>query len=151
MNNKLLTVINSRGALHNNGAAVVAAFAYGRRACPPAGSHRAGRTADPLFAAEAKLHLGPEHPCDLFICRAVRLDMDAGGPALCDQLSAVDVLQIAAPKGTEEARRSRNPRCAPLRLHQRRLSGATNLSAEDLDCLDAGIDYRRCQHLAARR
>jgi hypothetical protein len=37
MNNKLLTVINSRGALHNNGAAVVAAFAYGRRACPPAG------------------------------------------------------------------------------------------------------------------
>ncbi len=84
MNNKLLTVINSRGALHNNGAAVVAAFAYGRRACPPAGSHRAGRTADPLFAAEAKLHLGPEHPCDLLICRAVRLDMDARRDALPD-------------------------------------------------------------------
>jgi hypothetical protein len=36
---------------------------------------------DPLFAAEAKLHLAPKHPHDLLICVTVRLDMDAGPDA----------------------------------------------------------------------
>jgi hypothetical protein len=39
------------------------------------------RSADPLFAAEAELHLTLEHPHDLFICVAVRLNMDAGPDA----------------------------------------------------------------------
>jgi hypothetical protein len=34
--------------------------------------------ADPLFVAEAELHLAFEHPYDLLICMTVRLDMDAG-------------------------------------------------------------------------
>jgi hypothetical protein len=37
--------------------------------------------ADPLFAAEAELHLALEHPNDLLICVTVRLDMDAGPDA----------------------------------------------------------------------
>jgi hypothetical protein len=37
--------------------------------------------ADPLFAAEAELHLALEHPHDLLICVTVRLDMDAGSDA----------------------------------------------------------------------
>jgi hypothetical protein len=36
------------------------------------------RAADPLFAAEAELHLALEHPNDLLICVTVRLDMDPG-------------------------------------------------------------------------
>src|SRR5262249_11750480 len=36
-----------------------------------------------------------------------------GGPVLRDQLSAVDVLQIAAPKGTDQARIA-VPSCKPL-------------------------------------
>ena len=36
------------------------------------------RAADPLFAAEAELHLALQHPHDLLICVTVRLDMDAG-------------------------------------------------------------------------
>jgi len=35
------------------------------------------RAADPLFGAEAELHLALEHPNDLLICVTVRLDMDA--------------------------------------------------------------------------
>jgi hypothetical protein len=38
-------------------------------------------TADPLFGAEAKLHLALEHPHDLFMWVTVRLDMDAGPDA----------------------------------------------------------------------
>jgi len=34
------------------------------------------RPADPLFAAEAELHLSLEHPDDLLIGVTVRLDMD---------------------------------------------------------------------------
>src|SRR5262249_8461352 len=37
--------------------------------------------ADPLFAAEAELHLAFEHPHDLLISVTVRLDMDAGPDA----------------------------------------------------------------------
>ena len=40
--------------------------------------HDVALTADPLFASEAELHLALEHPHDLLICVAVRLDMDAG-------------------------------------------------------------------------
>ena len=37
--------------------------------------------AEPLFAAEPELHLALEHPHDLLICVAVRLDMNAGPDA----------------------------------------------------------------------
>jgi hypothetical protein len=40
-------------------------------------NHHVALAADPLFAAEAKLHLALEHPHDLLICVTVRLDMDA--------------------------------------------------------------------------
>src|SRR5215813_7170965 len=43
--------------------------------------HDVALAADPLFAAEAELHLALEHPHDLFICVTVRLDMDAGPDA----------------------------------------------------------------------
>ena len=43
--------------------------------------HDVARAADPLFAAEAELHLALEHPNDLLICVTVRLDMDAGPDA----------------------------------------------------------------------
>src|SRR5262245_7963602 len=43
--------------------------------------HKVARVADPLFAAEAKLHLAFEHPHDLLICVTVRLDMDASPDA----------------------------------------------------------------------
>jgi hypothetical protein len=39
--------------------------------------HDVALAADPLVAAEAKLHLAFEHPHDLLICVTVRLDMDA--------------------------------------------------------------------------
>jgi hypothetical protein len=35
----------------------------------------------PLFAAEAEFHFALEHPHDLLICVAVRLNMDAGRDA----------------------------------------------------------------------
>ena len=38
--------------------------------------HVFARAADPLFGAEAELHLALEHPHDLFIWVTVRLDMD---------------------------------------------------------------------------
>jgi hypothetical protein len=37
--------------------------------------------ADPLFVAEAELHIALEQPNDLFICMTVRLNMDAGSDA----------------------------------------------------------------------
>ena len=37
-----------------------------------------GPMTDPLFAAEAELHLALEHPHDLLVRVTVRLDMDAG-------------------------------------------------------------------------
>src|SRR5262245_64896588 len=40
--------------------------------------HDVALAADPLFGAEAELHLALEHPRDLFICVTVRLNMDAG-------------------------------------------------------------------------
>src|SRR5882724_5363881 len=40
--------------------------------------HDVALAANPLFAAEAELHLALEHPHDLLICVTVRLDMDAG-------------------------------------------------------------------------
>ena len=43
--------------------------------------HVFARAADPLFGAEAELHLALEHPNDLLICVTVRLDMDAGPDA----------------------------------------------------------------------
>ena len=43
--------------------------------------HDVARAADPLFGAEAELHLALEHPHDLLICVTVRLDMDAGPDA----------------------------------------------------------------------
>lgn len=43
--------------------------------------HDVARAADPLFGAEAELHLALEHPHDLFICVTVRLDMGAGPDA----------------------------------------------------------------------
>jgi len=43
--------------------------------------HDVAGAADPLFAAEAELHLSLEHPHDLLICVIVRLDMDAGPDA----------------------------------------------------------------------
>src|SRR5262249_24261703 len=39
--------------------------------------HDVALAADPLFAAEAELHLALEHPHDLLIWVTVRLDMDA--------------------------------------------------------------------------
>jgi hypothetical protein len=42
--------------------------------------HDVARAADPLFGAEAELHLALEHPNDLLICVPVRLDMDAPAP-----------------------------------------------------------------------
>ena len=42
--------------------------------------HDVARAADPLFGAEAELHLALEHPNDLLICVPVRLDMDAQAP-----------------------------------------------------------------------
>src|SRR5262249_5609598 len=39
--------------------------------------HDVAGAADPLFAAEAELHLALEHPHDLLICVTVRLDIDA--------------------------------------------------------------------------
>ena len=44
----------------------------------PWNDHDVAWTADPLFAAEAEVHLPFEHPHDLFVCVTVRLDMDAG-------------------------------------------------------------------------
>src|SRR5262245_36247901 len=43
--------------------------------------HDVARTANSLFAAEAKLHLAFEHPHDLLICVSVRLNMDASPDA----------------------------------------------------------------------
>ena len=43
----------------------------------------------PAVAAEAKLRLGPEHPGDLLICHAVRLDMDDRRDALPDEHSFI--------------------------------------------------------------
>jgi hypothetical protein len=40
--------------------------------------HDVAGAADPLFGAEAELHLALEHPKDLPICVMVRLDTDAG-------------------------------------------------------------------------
>src|SRR5262249_33801125 len=40
--------------------------------------HNVAGAADPLFAAEPKLHLALEHPHDLLVCVAVRLDMNSG-------------------------------------------------------------------------
>jgi hypothetical protein len=48
--------------------------------------HDVARAADPLFGAEAELHLALEHPNDLLICVTVRLDMDAGPNAPPDDL-----------------------------------------------------------------
>jgi hypothetical protein len=39
--------------------------------------HDVALPADPLFAAEAELHLALEHPHDLLICVTVRLGTDA--------------------------------------------------------------------------
>jgi len=47
--------------------------------------HDIARAADPLFGAEAELHLALEHPRDLFICVTVRLNMDAGPYAPADK------------------------------------------------------------------
>src|SRR5712672_80772 len=46
-----------------------------------AGDHDVALAADPLFAAEAELHLPLEHPDDLLIGVTVRLDMDTGPDA----------------------------------------------------------------------
>ena len=43
--------------------------------------HDVARAADPLFGAEAELHLALEHPNDLLICVTVRLHMDASPDA----------------------------------------------------------------------
>ena len=43
--------------------------------------HDVAPLADPLFAAEAELHLSLEHPDDLLIGVTVRLDMDTGPDA----------------------------------------------------------------------
>ncbi len=43
--------------------------------------HDVALAADPLFGAQAELHLALEHPHDLFICVTVRLDMDTGPDA----------------------------------------------------------------------
>jgi hypothetical protein len=43
--------------------------------------HNVTLAADPLFAAEGKLHFALEHPRDLLICVAVWLDMDASPDA----------------------------------------------------------------------
>jgi len=40
--------------------------------------HDVARAADPLFGADAKLHLALVHLNDRLICVRVRLDMDAG-------------------------------------------------------------------------
>jgi hypothetical protein len=57
------------------------------------------RAADPLFAAEAELHLALEHPNDLLICVTVRLDMDPGPdtppydhPLVAGENAAADLL-----------------------------------------------------------
>src|SRR5262245_43282103 len=47
----------------------------------PWNDHDVAWTADPLFAAEAEVHLPFEHPYDLLICVTVRLDMDASPDA----------------------------------------------------------------------
>ena len=43
--------------------------------------HEVALAADPLFDAQAELHLALEHPNDLLICVTVRLDMDASPDA----------------------------------------------------------------------
>lgn len=43
--------------------------------------HVFARAADPLFGAEAELHLALEHPNDLLIRMTVRLHMDASPDA----------------------------------------------------------------------
>jgi hypothetical protein len=43
--------------------------------------HDVAGAADPLFAAEAELHLSLEHPHDLLVCVTVRLDVDASPDA----------------------------------------------------------------------
>jgi hypothetical protein len=45
--------------------------------CTSRNDHHVAPAADPLFAAEAELHLSLEHPDDLLIGVTVRLDMDA--------------------------------------------------------------------------
>jgi hypothetical protein len=47
----------------------------------PRNDHDVALAADPLFAAEAELHLSLEHPDDVLIGVTVRLDMDTGPDA----------------------------------------------------------------------
>jgi hypothetical protein len=86
--------------------------------------------ADPLFGAEAELHLALEHPNDLLICVAVRLDMNAGPNALhqttkdAGQLSAPSVSSLPASKNQHNERHSGAATCnasvtMPGEIHRR--------------------------------
>jgi hypothetical protein len=61
----------------------------------PRNDHDVALAADPLFAAEAELHLSLEHPDDLLIGVTVRLDMDTG-PDACAMLLIRSVMSRAA-------------------------------------------------------
>src|SRR5262245_24934319 len=64
--------------------------------CTSWNDHDVAGAADPLFAAEAELHLALEHPHDLLICVTVRLDMDASADAPPDDHRLVDGENAAA-------------------------------------------------------